>query len=927
MARIYVALDIETTGLDIESDRITEVGAVRFDDEGTEFEVFQSLVNPGRTIPAFVEQLTGVTNDAVRGAPRLEEIGATLSDFIGDTTIVGQNIGFDLAHLRRGGVVFRAPAVDTAELSRILLPLRQARGLIDLANALGIEAGEHHRALSDARTAAAVFVGLLRRAREMDQLLRMQLASLLALHDTALADAIAGDDRAGGPSSERSLPAVRPAPEYAQLSRREPLVPTPAGRVAAVLSAAEGVLDGYEERREQVEMGEAVRRAMSDGGHYLVEAGTGVGKSLAYLVPAALHALANGTRVVVSTNTINLQEQLLTKDIPALRAMLVEAGVIREGSELRVAQLKGRGNYLCLRRWIASYGANIGDPDFARLAAAMLLWLPETETGDRSELGLDGRDHVTWARFSAQDTDCLQRSNAQVREGNCFLQRARKAAESAHILIVNHALLLADLASGGSALPPFDHLVIDEAHNLEETATQQFGGVVSMRLLAEALDALHRPRARDNREGGVVSLLRTFPEGALTAAADGIAQAVAETYAKAKPLFDALAGFLPGGDEDKRLVDRSLRAQPAWSEPERLWTALDTALSNAVNRAEAAAKLIVDTAPVESPDAIAGEILSAARKLQEQRTLLDRLMSTTDPGTVVWLGRERDRSATLHSAPLEVGTLLWEELLSRKRTVVATSATLSAGGSMDFAARRLGFDQPETVRLGSPFDYRRAAILCATNDIPEPNQPGYDEAVARALVQLVRASDGHALVLFTSHGALRRTAESIREDLEREGIGVLAQGIDGPPRQLTENLKAQPRSVILGTSSFWEGVDIRGDALTLLVIARLPFGVPTDPVYRARSEQYDDPFQQFALPSAILRFRQGFGRLIRDRSDLGAVVVLDRRIFEKRYGQQFVDALPDCRRIKAESAVIADEVRAWLGPAPSSVPRRERAAV
>ncbi|MDZ7726711.1 MAG: hypothetical protein U5Q44_00150 [Dehalococcoidia bacterium] len=242
-------------------------------------------------------------------------------------------------------------------------------------------------------------------------------------------------------------------------------------------------MDAFEERPQQREMASYVRDALAGGGQYLVEAGTGVGKSLAYLVPAALHALHNERRVVVSTNTIGLQEQLLTKDIPALRQMLVDAGVIESDEDLRVSLLKGRANYLCLQRWTASYGASMADPDFGRLASSMLLWLPETETGDRSELGLDHNDYLTWQRVSAQDADCLSRQNSWVREGYCFLARARRAAESAHIIIVNHALLLADLAAGGSAIPAYDALIVDEAHNLEETATRQFGASVSRRQL------------------------------------------------------------------------------------------------------------------------------------------------------------------------------------------------------------------------------------------------------------------------------------------------------------------------------------------------------------------------------------------------------------------------------------------------------------
>jgi DNA polymerase-3 subunit epsilon/ATP-dependent DNA helicase DinG len=248
----------------------------------------------------------------------------------------------------------------------------------------------------------------------------------------------------------------------------------------------------------------------------------------------------------------------------------------------------------------------------------------------------------------------------------------------------------------------------------------------------------------------------------------------------------------------------------------------------------------------------------------------------------------------------------------KKRTLVATSATLSAAGDMSFAARSLGLERPQTLQLGSPYDYERATLLAATTDVPEPSDPTWAEAVARAVVKLVRASEGRALVLFTSHASLREVDRLARRELEDDGIGVLAQGADGSPRRLIEQLQAQPRTVVFGTSSFWEGVDVRGEALSMLVICRLPFAVPTDPVHRARSEQHDNPFAQYSLPSAILRFRQGFGRLIRDRDDRGVVAVLDRRIFEKRYGQDFVKALPQCTAIKADTDTVALRASEWL---------------
>ncbi len=908
----FVALDVETTGLDPEHDRITEIGAVRFTADGEVLDVFETLVNPGRKIPYFIEQLTGVTNAAVRAAPALGTVAAELKRFAGELPIVGQNVGFDLNCLRREGVQFPAAGIDTAEFSRYLLPEKQARGLVDLAVSLGIDPGVHHRALPDARTAAAVFVALTQRAEALPEAERGQLARLVSLHDLTLAEIIGGEEWSTAPLSERHLPTVRPAPDYPALIKRDEPLPIPAGELDRVFEAAGRVMDRFEERQEQREMAEAVRSAMTDGGHWLVEAGTGVGKSMAYLIPAALHALRNGERVVISTNTINLQEQLLRKDIPALRSILKEAGVISEETDLRASLLKGRANYLCLRRWIASYGASLADPDFGKLAASMLLWLPQTETGDRSELNLDHNEWVTWQRFSAQDTDCLAKQNSFVREGNCFLLRARKAAESAHIIIVNHALLLADIAAGGSAIPPYDHLIVDEAHNLEAQATQQFGDSVGRRSLADALDAMHRRPSRDMREGGVAALLKAFPEGASNLAGKALEAAVARAHAALSPLFEALGAHVGRGDDDRVLVTRAMRTRETWTTVETAWAVLDRALRDATGRASAAAKAIVDAHLVEESDAIAGEIESATRKVDDARATLALLMGSTGDETIVWIGRERDGTGTLNSAPLDVGPTLWTELFSKRRTVVATSATLSAAGSLDYAVRRLGFEKPETLQLGSPFDYRRSTLLAAFTDIPEPNDPGYTNAVADAIVELARASGGRALALFTSHAALRSAATIVRRELESEGIVVLAQGLDGTPRQLTENLKLNPRTVLLGTSSFWEGVDIRGEALSMLIIARLPFSVPSDPIYKARSEQYDSPFGQFALPSAILRFRQGFGRLIRDREDRGVVAVLDRRIWEKGYGTQFVNALPDCTRLKADTETVAARAREWL---------------
>ena len=902
--RTYVALDLETTGLDPTDDRITEIGAIRFDEEGRELAVFDRLVNPGRTIPAFTEKLTGITNEDVREAPAFGEIADDLARFVGESAVVGQNVSFDLAFLAEAGVAFEGPALDTLRFARILFP-EGPGALGDLAAELGVEMPVAHRALADARATASVFLGLRRRAAALPPGERTALARLVALDEPALARELGGDGGEEGDGLEApALPEQWRPPE--PLVRAEIPEPVTAAEVREALAGAARVVERFEERPQQAEMAEAVAGAFSDGGHWLIEAGTGVGKSLAYLIPAALHALRNGTRVVISTNTIALQEQLLGKDVPALREILRESGAIARPEDLRVALLKGRANYLCVQRWMG-HPASLADPDVARLAGSLARWLPKTQSGDRSELRLDPGARSAWARFSAADADCLSRQHTFVREGRCFLQRARKTAEGAHLVVVNHALLLADLASGGSAIPAFDHLIVDEAHNLEGQATQQFGLHIGGRQVRDALEAIHRPRTSERREGGIVATAG-LPETLGAGAAATLKAAVAAAAKGAERPFASLGALAGESREDRVSITPGVRSGTRWAEVEEGWTALDSALASAVESSRAAAGLLGG----EDGGAAGEELEAAAGRLEGVRQDLAHLVEGNDPNAITWASAARDGTGALNSAPLEVGPLLEADLFAGRATVVATSATLAAGGSMAFTAGQMGLPDAGTLALGSPFDYERATLLATPTGLPDPGSRGYEEAAADAVTRLALASEGRALALFTSHASLRRVADLSRGALEAEGISVLVQDRDGAPRQLMRNLVNDPRSVIFGTASFWEGIDIRGDTLSLVVIARLPFAVPTDPIHRARSELYDDPFGEYSLPGAILRFRQGFGRLIRDREDRGVVAVLDSRVRTKRYGREFLEAIPRCTRLNASIEEVAARTREWL---------------
>ncbi len=919
MARTYVSLDLETTGLDPQSDAVIEIGAVKFTREGV-LDRLSTFVNPHRPIPERVQQLTGISQADVQDAPPLEAVAADVERFIEGCVLVGSNvIGFDAPLLDAKGIRRGEEIYDTHDLATFLLPGLPEYGLAALARHLEIEMPVHHRALPDAETAREVLLALFRRASALPVDVLSQVAAWLAA--TAwpwrnffreVWEGVAAEGAAGRPFA-------LPRPAIAEpLQPRERRQSTDAEEALGILAAGRGrpdLLPQFEERPQQQAALRAVTQALNEGNRLLLEAGTGTGKSLAYLIPAAVHSLANGSRVVVSTATINLQEQLTGKDIPTLEALLPPDG------GFRACLLKGRRNYLCLRRFEALRASPDLSDDEARIASRILIWLTQTETGDRSELRLSQGEEAIWRRICAEGADCTADNSPFVVEGTCFLQRARKQAESSHLVVVNHALLLSDIAHGGRVLPPYDDVIIDEAHHLEAEATRQFGFSGGERAVTDLLDRSEalRGSVRAALRGSVAAL---GPGGQLSGIAEAIAQATAGARPRAAEMSGQIGSFLKqhassdaGGGQQPLLLNRAMRVQPDWSQVEVAWENLRLALGNVISLLEELGEALVDAdSSLLGLELIRAEVGALAQEGKELRDGLAAAIESEDPQRVVWLEHDRrDGSPVVASAPLRVDETLRERLYEDRRSVVLTGASLAVQGGFDYLRGRLGMEDACELLLGSPFDYRRAALLLIPSDMPEPSRSDYTDVLSHAVIDLARAAGGRALVLFTSHSALRTAHALTRDALRADGIDVFAQGIDGSPRQLIQALKSNPRAVVLGTASFWEGVDIAGEALSLLIIARLPFNVPTEPVFAARSAEYDDPFGQYAVPQAALRFKQGFGRLIRSKSDRGVVAVLDRRIVSKAYGAAFLDSLPPCQVREVPLRELAAQTAGWLG--------------
>lgn len=673
---------------------------------------------------------------------------------------------------------------------------------------------------------------------------------------------------------------------------------------------------GFEDRPGQREMARLVARRYNEGGVGLVEAGTGTGKSVAYLLPAALWALRNGERTVVSTNTINLQEQLVGKDLPLLRRAL--------GEDLRWALAKGRGNYVSIRRarLAAATAHSLFPDDRSQELEGILEWLKATEDGSRSDLAAPPSEEV-WEEVQSDPDICLRARCPHFQA--CFYQRARRAAASAEILVVNHHLLFTDLAvrratgnfTQAAVLPPYRHLILDEAHNTEAAATDHLGVEVTRGGLFRVLSRLER-RGKGVL-GDLQEQLSAHPDRGsarelLARIQDRVLPAVAEARERLDPFLAPLGAVLRRGEDGPVRLGGEGGIEPGGEdlvrEPMAAFLAGARHLAREVG--ELRTRILEDESWCELLEGRALDLQSIHNRLVSAAGGVRRVL---DPGDetvslVRWLemrGKAGSGNLALAAAPVDVGPMLREDLFGRLDTVILTSATLTTRAGFQYLRTRLGLGREELEEEGeleveegvvpSPFDFAAQSLLAVPMDFPGAREPGdgFQEETARVVLETAAITGGGLLVLFTSHRALRRVAELLRE---REGEltgSLLVQG-EAPRSLLLRRFVDSGRGILLGTASFWEGVDVPGRPLRGIILQKLPFLVPTEPIVAARMEAIQergfDPFWTYILPEAALKLKQGFGRLIRTKEDRGVVLVLDHRILTRKYGPYLRRSLP-----------------------------------
>ena len=629
-----------------------------------------------------------------------------------------------------------------------------------------------------------------------------------------------------------------------------------AARVDAVF-ADDGPLaravDGYEERPGQRRLAAAIAGLFTSGGVLVAEAGTGIGKTLAYLVPAVL----DGRRVLVSTGTRNLQDQVFYKDLPALARAL--------GIEVPAAYMKGRTNYLCLHRFERLLEADAGlPPDERAWLREIAEWAAATETGDRSEIEDLPDDLPLWRELTATSEQCLGRECPQYTD--CFVTRMRDRAAAATLVIVNHHLLCADAAvrqgAFGEVIPECDLVVIDEAHQLEDVVTQYFG----LSLGAHRVDELAGDIARSVGALGVESARQAV----------AIAHAASDMQQAARRLFDAARQELgrPGADRARLTPEIAARLSEA-----------GLAFTGALDAL--AARL---AATAEQPDTFEGLVERVASLSEAARVIL----AADDPRFVHFI-EARGRQAFLRAAPIDVADIIRDHIVGSRFATALTSATLTVEQSFAYVLGRLGLPDAVTLRLASEFDYRAQAVLYLPPNMPDPRAETFNAAAAAAIAGLLDRTQGRAFVLFTSYAAMRDVYARLEAQLSWP---LLVQGM-APRTALLRDFRATPNAVLLATSSFWQGVDVAGEALSCVIIDRLPFLSPADPLVAARIAAIEarggQPFHEYQVPTAILTLLQGLGRLIRTRADRGVLAVLDPRLTRMSYGRRFLSSLPDTR--------------------------------
>lgn len=946
----FVAIDVETTGLNPESDEIIEIGAVKFR-QGKKIDEFQSLINIGKKLPEFIKGLTHISDDEIRKAPRAKTIYQGLLHFVGSDILCFHNSEFDLnfleqSFLRHKMLFSLNPILDTLEISRIFTPFLHSHNLSQLCKYFSINIIQSHRAIHDAEATGILLnkltefiiqnldIDLIAQISEISA--QINLNTYLHFYLEEIRKHLTKISLIKAKSTKQTI-------KFSGtnfISNIDTNVSTPTFNKEEIIAMFEqdGQLSDnfpdYEFRQGQIDMTNWVIKAYQEKKILLVEAGTGVGKSLAYLIPSIFFAKYSNKHIIISTNTKNLQEQLFYKDIPS----------IQQSTDLKFSAvlLKGRGNYICLRKWneVQSGLDSILNPYEMKQLLNLLVWAYYTKTGDIEENHsfYIAQAISLWSKIKADGKFCSGRKCKFYKD--CYVMNIRAKAEKANLVIINHALLLSDMISENSVLGEYSHLIIDEAHNLPFIASEYLGISLSA---SDFLNTCQRIFTTGKYQYGVIpnlkialdkSIVKNNKRQYLKKELDNLVPKIKSLESSATELFKKINKIVCTKGNYGKLRYKNIaylnQLKDYFTDINDILALLYSKFSIIYNEL-----MNISSDIIQNYDQILSDVDGVRKDLEELKTKLQCILEPDFENIVYWIettdseyNENKFPHSVLHSAPIEIKELLNKYLFEHLDTAILTSATIAIRGKFNFFKTLLGLnllssksssDEHDKILefvAKSPFNYQEQVKVLLPNFIVSPKDPHFSAQAARLLDKILEQHSKGTLVLFTSYKNLNDCYDALNEKFLQKDVMLLAQGRSGSRTSMLEVFRENKSSVLFGTRSFWEGVDVKGEALEMLILYKLPFMVPSEPTVEAYHEKLEkegkNSFMHYSLPMAILHFKQGFGRLIRNKTDTGIVIVLDNRIIRKKYGRYFIEDMPCTPIIVRSETAIIDLTSNWF---------------
>jgi predicted DnaQ family exonuclease/DinG family helicase len=928
----FVALDIETSGLNFIENEILEIGAVKFEN-GSKVDNLSIFIKPKYKVPKFIKMLTHISDAQLENGTELDEALNKLKEFCKNTTIVCHNTSFDIKFINTKLSEIDEPnlrndILDTLELSKIYFPFIIDHKLGTLTSYFDIKLENAHRAIFDAEATGYLFLKLTEFITEK---ISMGINNtLLQISNYAFSSTDISEFLEKVIAYQKKYALLKHETHEFKFSRSNIITNNHENIESYTIDdvfSKDGLfsknLSNYEIREGQIKMSKEIENSFKNKQFLLVEAGTGVGKSLAYLIPSIQHSYKINERVVVSTNTKNLQDQLFYKDLPFLKKCI--------STPFNAVLLKGRDNYICEKRWMELINFNVEKnltPYEAEDLMKLVVWKHHTRTGDVSENTSFQKNSILWKKVVADRFNCPGKKCSYFSQ--CYLMKIRKASENASLVIINHSLLLSDILRDNSTLGNFKYLVIDETHNMPNIASKHFGISIGYYDINNLFSQL--VNVRKDLMGGLLPKLKSNAKNSkisskdfLIKIADNLEKLIIEQKDIIGEIFKEIHTFIDKDGNYGKLRIKKVNSYPnifkSIDKIADFLVSVDKKLTNINMTLSASDKNIFP-----NYDDI---LLSLEGVIDQNNELIEKIDSLKNPDftqNAVWFSelRSADKSypsGIINLAPLDVSNILNEFLYEKTDSLIFTSATITIRESFKYFLGRMGLTPFESDKLkklivNSPFDYSKQAKVYVTSFLPSPSDKYFDAQSSQIIMETIKRSNVGTLILFTSYKNLDFVFDKISGFCYEKDIPLIAQGKGLGRSAMLDQFKEHGKGIMLGTNSFWEGVDVQGKSLSFLILYKLPFQVPSDPIVEAYIDKLEkegkNSFMHYMLPNALLKYRQGFGRLIRSKTDNGIVLVLDNRIKTKRYGHYFKEMIPAKTEFMSNDLELFDKISDWF---------------